>query len=289
MARLLAALVGLVLVLLPQVAAAQGLPTDEPPPPQEIGDIVAYPRAYDVPECDCSVSADWVPQQSPAPPAPLLLEDFVSVVELDVRWSKIPLTHPTPANAAIKMMAHIQYVIETAAVFIVCNMLTAAQHVVNAMIVVPDRIVLAINELARQLIAMFLVFRAWVAAFWTWLEAAYQYMAIMLRSIQTGSEATSQSLLDWLLAAFGFASSQLQMLLGIVGWTAAVGAAPTAALVAAPTSTSNASQLAYEHEIFYMFRGFMDAVWDSQIAWVFLLFIAIAYVVAAIRFMRAFT
>jgi hypothetical protein len=196
---------------------------------------------------------------------------------------------PAPETAWYDIGSVIQWLawaIEDTMIDLICRLLAIAQSLVNVFATVANTFIYGLNYVWRLLLFAWLTLRVWFYALWAWLELFRELIGGGIANLSMLSQIGSM-ILELLWLVLDVAGQLVGLLLtfvgavaGLLGWVGALVFSLSAGIFAAMTSSSVPIQASQQsgHVVYYMTRGFLDSLHDSQFGWLLYVWYAAAYV-----------
>lgn len=282
-------------------AGAPGAPTGTPPLeyPQfdEMPELLGL-VTWRIPQCeDCQEDGEpfiHVPTLAEAPPLPGA-DDWTTTYNYSNRitgWS-FDIEVLTPANGFRLIFNWLVWHIIRQFLNLICWLFIIAQWLVTTLQHFANALIMMANRMWQFFLFAWLTIRQWLYALWGWLGLA--------RDFFVWAQQAMVYLWAWLVAIYEVVLVVLAMigefvqllldlvlgLLGLLGWVAGLNIGVMLDILAALQGTTVPTQLEDEHGAYYIMRGILDALHDSQLAWVLYLAYGLCYI-AFITWMARF-
>jgi hypothetical protein len=292
--RLVLAVLAALLVLAglpPASAQARG---HQPPPPAraprwqqtndyptfaDIPDLVGYVD-FRVPQCDeCTPDGERpFVKRDPEPPFPNKRRDWI--IEVDTFLGTLPV--PNLAGGMTKLLIWLGWKIKDVILDLVCLLLIIFQWLADFFATAINVVLAVLNTVWRFLIFAWLTIRMWVVGFWAFLGEARQFFVYVQQAamlVWAWLVALGELVLV-VLALLGqvvlFVLDTMLALIGVLAWLLGLTVGALAAILAALASEAPPVELDDTHAVYYMVRGVLDAILDSQLA--FVVYVLVGYV-----------
>jgi hypothetical protein len=165
---------------------------------------------------------------------------------------------------------------------LICWLLSMLQMLANFLAVVANLVVAGLNGLWRLLIWLWLNAKAIFLAGWNLFEEIRAALAVGIDL--SWLAAWLQLIIDLILLALDLIGQVSQMalqlflvLIGLISWVGGLALILTGSILGALSGTTVPVQIEGTHPVYYMVRGSLDALFDSQVAWLVYLTVAFIY------------
>jgi hypothetical protein len=189
----------------------------------------------------------------------------------------------TGARGIAKTLHWIGWLIREIILEFVCLFLVVTQFVVNLLIAGFNAIIYATNMAWRLAVFAWLTLRQVLYALWGFFDLVIEFF-IWLQRFAALALAWLVALgdivvlvLDLLGQVVMFAVDTLLALIGVLAWLLGLTVGALATVIESFTADSPPTQLDDSHAVYYMVRGILDAVLDSQLSFVVYVLVGFVY------------
>lgn len=257
----------------------------------ELPDLVGYVH-YVVPQCNnCNEDGELLvnqltPAERAAESAARLPSagDWVSDFTISVPWGELTIPMLDPAAGFRKIFDWLVFWITQLIYDVICWLLTIAQWVSNFLAMSTNGLFYVLNMGWKFGIYAWLTVQQWIFSFWSFLGLSRQ-LFVYLQQAAVWAWAWLEALWDVLLQVLALLGRVVMtlfnimlMLLGLLGWVGGLALGIIFDILAAMRAETLPEQLADAggHGVYYMLRGILDAIHDSQLGWLMILAYALA-------------
>jgi hypothetical protein len=268
-----------------------GAPPLEYPRFNEIPDLVGYVQ-FVIPQCNnCNEDGELlVNQLSPAERAEESARrlpsagDWIEDIKISVPWGEINIPMLNPAAGFQKIFDWLVFWVTQLIYDVICWLLTISQWVANFLAESTNGLFYILNMTWRFALFAWLTVQQWIFSLWSFLGLSRQ-LFVFLQQAAVWVWAWLVALWDVLLQVLALLGrvvmtvfSIMMMLLGLLGWLGGFALGIIFDILAALRAETLPDQLtsAGGHGVYYMLRGILDAIHDSQLGWLMILAYALA-------------
>jgi hypothetical protein len=272
-----------------------GDPTGAPPLEyarfDQLPDLVGYAN-YVVPQCNnCNENGELlVNQLTPAERAAESARrlpsagDWVEDITIPVPWGEINVPMLNPFKGFQKIFDWLVFWVTQLIYDVICWLLTIAQWIANFLAMSTNGLFYILNMGWKLALYAWLTVQQWVYSLWSFLGVSRE-LFVFLQQAAVWTWAWLVAIWDVLVQVLALLGRVVMtlfnimlMLLGLLGWVGGLALGIIFDILAAMRAETLPPQLASAggHGVYYMLRGVLDAIHDSQLGWLMLLAYALA-------------
>lgn len=278
-----------------------GDPTGSPPPEAPrfaaIPELVGY-VTWRIPQCDeCLEDGQTaflsIPPLEDAPPLPTV-RDWTTEYEISSPMlGSFRIRLLTPANGFKMIFGWLMWHIGRWFLILICWLFILGQWIVDVLAQFANVLLFGLNYVWRLLLFGWLNMRQILYALWTWLQMARDVFAWLMQ-VLAGLWPYLVLIGELTIALLAFLGELVWVvvevilsILALMGWIVGISFGIILEIIASMQGMTVPLRLDDTHGVYYMTRGMLDGLHDSQIGWVMYLAYAMAYV-AFIAWMAKF-